>query len=127
MVPPPTSTNSAPDLANLRPPEHAGDRVRLRDDLDQLEVELRGDGLQRTEMDERGERVEDPDLDVASLEPDRVRQGVAVDRRPDDRGMDEPDVDVRQARLQVIERSASRSASRWTASIRRWSSCSVIG
>ena len=50
-------------------------------------------------MDERGERVEDPDLHVAALEADRVRQGVAVDRGADDRGVDEPDVDVRQARL----------------------------
>ena len=50
-------------------------------------------------MDERGERVEDPDLHVAALEPDRVRQRVAVDRRPDDRRVDEPDVDVRQAGL----------------------------
>ena len=50
-------------------------------------------------MDERGERVEDPDLHVAALEPDRVRQGVAVDRRADDRRVDEPDVDVRQAGL----------------------------
>ena len=50
-------------------------------------------------MDERGERVEDPDLHVAALEPDRVRQGVAVDRGADDRRVDEPDVDVRQAGL----------------------------
>ena len=50
-------------------------------------------------MDERGERVEDPDLHVAALEPDRVRERVAVDRRPDDRRVDEPDVDVRQAGL----------------------------
>src|SRR5439155_12345289 len=41
----------------------------------------------------------DPDLHVASLEADRVRQRVAVDRRADDRGVDEPDVHVRQAGL----------------------------
>ena len=50
-------------------------------------------------MDERGERVEDPDLDVATLEADRVRQRVAVDRRAGHRRVDEPDVDVRQPGL----------------------------
>ena len=50
-------------------------------------------------MDERRERVEDPDLDVAALEADRVGQRVAVDRGAGDRGVDEPDVDVGQAGL----------------------------
>ena len=98
VVPPPTSTNSAPAWRTWSLPEDPGDRVRLGDDLEQLEVELRGDALERPEVDERRERVEDPDLDVAALEADRVGQRVAVDRRADDRGVDEPDVDVRQAR-----------------------------
>ncbi len=66
-----------PDVVAAQDP---GDRVRLGHDLEQLEVELRCDALQRAEMDERRERVEDADLDVAALEPDRVGQGVAVDR-----------------------------------------------
>ena len=98
VVPPPTSTNSAPGLADLVVAEDAGDGVRLGDDLEQLEVELARDALQGAEVDQRRERVEDPDLDVAALEPDRVRQRVAVDRGAGDRGVDEPDVDVRQAR-----------------------------
>ena len=50
-------------------------------------------------MDERRERVEDPDLDVAALEADRVGERVAVDRGAGDRRVDEPDVDVGQAGL----------------------------
>ena len=50
-------------------------------------------------MDQRRERVEDPDLDVAALEADRVRQRVAVDRGPGDGRVHEPDVDVRQPGL----------------------------
>ena len=50
-------------------------------------------------MHQRGERVEDADLDVTALEADRVGQGVAVDRGAGDGGMDEPDVHVRQAGL----------------------------
>ena len=86
-------------LADLVGAEDAGDGVRLGDDLEQLEVELRGDRLERPEMDQRGERVEDPDLHVAALEADRVGQRIAVDRGADDRRVDEPDVDVRQAGL----------------------------
>ena len=61
-------------LADLVGAEDAGHGVRLGDDLEQLEVELRGDALERAEVDERRERVEDPDLDVAALEADRVGQ-----------------------------------------------------
>ena len=86
-------------LADLVAAEDARDRVRLGDDLEQFEVELRRDALERPEVDERRERVEDPDLDVAALEADRVGQRVAVDRGAGDGRMDEPDVDVRQARL----------------------------
>ena len=50
-------------------------------------------------MDQRRERVEDRDPDVAALEADRVRHRVAVDPGPDDRGVDEPHVDALQARL----------------------------
>ncbi len=50
-------------------------------------------------MDERREGVEDPDPHVAALEPDGVRDRVAVDARAGDRRVDEPDVDVRQAGL----------------------------
>ena len=85
-------------LADLVAAEDARDCIRLGDDLEQLEVELRRDALQRPEVDQRRERVEDPDLDVAALEADRVGQRIAVDRRAGDRGVDEPDVDVRQAR-----------------------------
>ena len=81
VVPPPTSTNSAPGLADLLRAEDARHGIRLGDDLEQLQVELGGDALQRPEVDERREGVEDPDLDVAALEADRVGQGVAVDRR----------------------------------------------
>ena len=99
VVPPPTSTNSAPGLADLVAAEDARDRVRLGDDLEQLQVELRGHALQRPEVDQRGERVEDPDLDVAALEADRVGERVAVDRGAGDGGVDEPDVDVGQPGL----------------------------
>src|SRR4029079_16306685 len=77
-----------PGLADLLVAEHAGDRVRRGDDLEELEVELAGDALQGAEVDQRRERVEDPDLDVAALEPYRVRQGVAVDGGAGDRGVD---------------------------------------
>ena len=66
---------------------------------EQLEVELAGDRLQRPQVDERRERVEDADLHVPALEADRVRHGVAVDAGRGDRRMDQPDVDVGQARL----------------------------
>ena len=85
-------------LAHVLRAQHPGDRVRLGDDLEQLEVELARDRLQRAQVHERRERVEDADLDVAALEADRVGEPVAVDRRADDRAVDEPDVDVRQAR-----------------------------
>ena len=85
-------------LADLVAAEDARDGIRLGDDLEQLEVELAGDALEGPEVDQRRERVEDPDLDVAALEADRVRQRVAVDRRAGDGGMDEPDVDLGQAR-----------------------------
>ena len=86
-------------LADLVAAEDAGDRVRLGDDLEQLEVELARDALERAEVDERRERVEDADLDVAALEADRVGQRVAVDRGAGHRRVDEPDVDVRQPGL----------------------------
>ena len=79
--------------------EHPGHRVRLGHDLEQLQVELAGDALERPEMHERRERVEDADLDVAALEADRIGQRVAVDAGPGDRGVDQPDVDVGQAGL----------------------------
>ncbi len=88
-----------PGLADLVAAEDPRDRVRLGDDLEQLEVELRCHALQRAEVDQRRERVEDPDLDVAALEADRVGQRVAVDRGAGHRGVDEPDVDVRQPGL----------------------------
>ena len=50
-------------------------------------------------MHEGCEGVEDADLHVAALEPDRVGEAVAVDRGADDRAVDEPDVDLRQAGL----------------------------
>ena len=61
-------------LADLLGAEHAGHRIRLGDDLEELEIELAGDALEGAEVDERRERVEDPDLHVAALEPDRVGQ-----------------------------------------------------
>ena len=70
-----------PGLADLVAAQDAGDGVRLGDDLEQLEVQLRRDALERAEVDERRERVEDPDLHVAALEADRVGERVAVDRR----------------------------------------------
>ena len=99
VVPPPTSTNSAPGLADLVAAEDAGDGVWLGDDLEELEVELAGDALEGAEVDQRRERVEDADLHVPALEPDRVGQRVAVDRGARDRRVDEPDVDVGQAGL----------------------------
>ena len=86
-------------LADVVAAEDARHGIRFGHDLEQLEVELRRDALERPEVDERRERVEDPDLDVAALEADRVRQRVAVDRGARHRGMDQPDVDVRQPRL----------------------------
>ena len=85
-------------LADLVVAQHARHGIRLGDDLEQLEVELGRYALERPEMDQWRERVEDPDLDVATLEADRVRQGVAVDRGRRHRRVDEADVDVRQAR-----------------------------
>ena len=54
--------------------------------------------LQRAEVHERRERVEDADLHVAALEPDRVGDRVAVDRGAGHGRVHEPDVDVGQAR-----------------------------
>ena len=71
-----------PGLLDLVGTEDPGDRVRLGDDLEELEVELAGDALERAEVDERRERVEDPDPHVAALEADRVRDRVAVDAAP---------------------------------------------
>ena len=75
-------------LADLLAPEHAGHGIWLGDDLEQLEVELRRHALQRPEVDERCERVEDPDLDVPALEADRVRQqlsdaSIVLEDKPD--------------------------------------------
>ena len=42
--------------------------VRLGDDRDQLQVEHARHGLQRAKVDQRRERVEDADPDVAALE-----------------------------------------------------------
>ncbi len=50
-------------------------------------------------MHQRRERVEDADLHVPAAESDGVGDGVAVDLRARYRGVDEPDVDLRQARL----------------------------
>ena len=99
VVPPPTSMNSAPGLADLvavQAPRHC---VRLGDDGHQLQVEHAGDGLQRPQVDQRRERVEDADAHVAALEADRVGDRVAVDGGAGHGGVDEPDVDVRQAGL----------------------------
>ena len=60
---------------------------------------MRRDALEGTEVNERRERVEDPDLDVAALEADGIGQRVAVDRGAGHRRMDEPDIDLRQTRL----------------------------
>ena len=85
-------------LADVLGAQDAGHGVRLRDDLEQLQVELAGDGLERPEMDQRREGVEDADLDVAALEADRVGEPVAVDRGPHDGAVHEAHVDVREAR-----------------------------
>ena len=71
-------------LADLVGAEDAGDGVRLGDDLQQLQVQLTRDRLKRAQVNEWSEGVEDPDLDVSALEPDRVGQGVAVDLGPGD-------------------------------------------
>ena len=86
-------------LLDLLATDAARDGIRLGDDREQLEVELAGDALQRAEVDQRRERVEDADPHVAALEADRVRDRVAVDGGAGDRRVDEPDVDVGQARL----------------------------
>ena len=117
-----------PGLLDLLAAEHAGDRVRLGDDLEQLQVELAGDGLRARQVDQRRERVEDPDPDVAALEPDRVRDRVAVDRGAESTAAwTSRTSTLGRPVSQVIDRSASRSASRWTASMSFWSSASVIG
>ena len=85
-------------LADLLAADDPGDGVRLGDDLQELEVELGGHALERAEVDERGEGVEDPDPHVAALEADRVGDRVAVDARRRHRRVDQAHVDVRQAR-----------------------------
>ena len=86
-------------LADLVGAEDARHRVRLGDDLDELQVELAGDALQRAEVDERRERVEDADLDVPALEADRVRQRRSRRCCAGHGGVDEPDVDMGQTGL----------------------------
>ena len=97
--PPADVDEQRPGLADVVAAEHARDGIGLGDDLEQLEVELRRHALQGAQVDQRRERVEDPDLDVPALEADRVGQRVAVDRGAGDRGVDQPDVDMRQAGL----------------------------
>jgi hypothetical protein len=60
---------------------------------------LRGDALERPEVNERSEGIEDADLHVPSLEADRIRERVSVDGGARHRGMDEADVDLRQTGL----------------------------
>jgi len=76
-----------------------GHGVRLGDDLEEIQFEVLGDALEGAQVDERRERVEDTDLDVAALEADRVRNRVAVDLSAGDGGVDETDIDLCQARL----------------------------
>ncbi len=83
-------------LLHLLAGQDTGYRVRLGDDLEQLQVELLGDALQGTQVNERRKGVEDADLDVAALEPDRVGDRIAVDLGAGDRSMNQPHVHLRQ-------------------------------
>ena len=56
-------------LQDLIARHDAGHGVRLGNDLDQLQIQLLGHALQRAEMNERREGVEDADLDVAARNP----------------------------------------------------------
>ncbi len=74
-------------------------RVGLGDDGQQLAVEPAGDGLECAEVDQRCERVEHADADVAALEAHRVVDRVPVDGRTHDGGMDQAHVHGWQTRL----------------------------
>jgi len=99
VVPPPTSTEQRAGLLDLLIVHAPRYGVRLGDNRDQLEIEHARHGLECPEMDQRRKRVEHADADMTAVEPDGVSDGVAVDRRAGHRGMDEPDVDIGQARL----------------------------
>src|SRR5206468_1523024 len=79
---------AAPDVdeeaAGLNDPiaaQAARDGVRLGDDGQELQVELRCDALERADVDQQGEGAEDAELEVATLESDRIGDRVAVDAR----------------------------------------------
>ena len=98
------------ELVRLGRRAAAGQRVRLGDRGNKLEVELLSDRLQRPDMREWRERVEDRDLDDVALEVDRVAHRVAVDAHRRDRAVDELDVDLLDA--QVVRHLAHRFAER---------------
>ena len=99
VVPPPTSMKSAPDCWTCSLRQDARHGIRLGHDLEQLQLQLLGHGLERAEVNERREGVEDADPDVAALEADRVRDRVAVDLGAGDGRVDQPHVHLRQAGL----------------------------
>ena len=77
----------------------ARQRVRLGDGGDHLEVELLGDGLQRADVVQRREGVEDGDVHNVALEVDRVAHRVAVDAHRGDGAVHQLDVDLGDAEL----------------------------
>ena len=128
VVPPPTSMNSAPGLADLLVAQHPRDRVRLRDDLQQLQVELAtprtgarpGAPAARTRRRSRSSRCGPGSRSGSSARSRRCW-------RPTTAAWTSRTSTCGRPVSQVIERSASRSASRWTPSMSFTSSASVIG
>src|SRR5215212_7659982 len=86
-------------LADLLLVETARHGIRLGDYSEQLQVELARHALQRAEVDQRRERIERAEADVAALETDGVSYRVSVDGRARHRRVHQPDVDVPQARF----------------------------
>ena len=99
VVPPPTSTNSAPAWRTCSAPRTRATAYGSATTSSSSRSSWLATDWSAPRWTSGANALKIADLDVAALEPDRVRQPVAVDRRADDRAVDEPDVDVRQAGL----------------------------
>ena len=89
----------APEFVHIFGGAAAGERVGLGHGRHQLQVQLLGDGLEGPDVGERGERVEDGDLQDLTLEVERVGHRIAVDVHRGDAAVDKLDVDLGHTQL----------------------------
>ena len=117
VVPPPTSMNSAPDWPHLLAVDAARHGVRLGHDASSSRSSACATLWSAPRWISGRERVEDADAHVAALEADRVGDRVAVDGAPVTAAWTRRTSTVGRPVSQVMVRSASWSASRWTPSM----------